>query len=179
MKNIVTAGLKVLCLVTLGVGAIAPSRSLAQAARNSTYEVPTSAMLDEALTVDLKKARLNLRKDSASLDYRLPAELDGTNAKRFYLTGTFDGSNWNLSTNDQVNSNGDPAAKATCQGNERDFNCTMQYGKNDQGVFTLDTAAADSYLQTRPDLTPADIAHIKAAQTALSHEPIGIIRVRR
>jgi hypothetical protein len=69
--------------------------------------------------------------------------------------------------------------EATCQGNERDFNCTMQYGKNDQGVFTLDTAAADSYLQTRPDLTPADIAHIKAAQTALSHEPIGIIRVRR
>jgi hypothetical protein len=113
------------------------------------------------------------------LDYKLPKELDGQNPKRFLLIGSFDGEAWNLSTNDSVNSSGDPSAIAKCNGDATAFDCVMTYGKNDSGLFPLDIQSADQYLQSRPEITPEKIAHIKQAQTALSHEPIGIIRVRR
>ena len=179
MKSVLTKRLKALGLASIALSLTIANLAFARQSRDSTYEVPQSSMLDEALIVNLKKARLNINGSSASLDYRLPAELDGTNAKRFLLTGSFDGTSWNLSTNDHANSSGDPSVKATCEGNERNFTCVMNYAKNDEDIFPLDTASADSYLQTRTDLTPAEITHIKAAQAAFSHEPIGIIRVQR
>ena len=55
----------------------------------------------------------------------------------------------------------------------------MNYAKNDEGQFPIDMDSADVYLRTRSDLTPEQIGTIKTAQLALSHEPIGIIRVNR
>ena len=144
-----------------------------------TYEVPASDLLETSLIIDLDKVKFRLNDQEASLDYKLPKELDGQNPKRFLLTGSFDGQFWNLSTNDSVNSDSHPSAVARCNGTARAFDCVMAYGKTDRGIFPLNTESAEQYLQSRTNLTPEKIAHIKQAQTALSHEPIGIIRVRR
>ncbi len=144
-----------------------------------TYEVPKGALLAEPLLVNLNRARLDVRGDVAVLDYQLPPELDGLTAKRFRLSGTQTEGQWSLSTGNADDFDASPSAVATCTGEERHFTCVMNYSKNEQGIFPLDTASAGAYLRTRGDLSPADIAKIKLAQTALSHEPIGIIRVRR
>jgi hypothetical protein len=144
-----------------------------------SYEVPKSEYLETAYVVELDRARLRFSQNSAVLDYALPMELDGTTPKRFRLQGHFDGQQWNLSTNDSANSAGEPSAKATCTGDQRQFTCVMNYAKNNEGLFPIDMDSADAYLRTRSDLTPDQIGTIKTAQLALSHEPIGIIRVNR
>ena len=145
----------------------------------ATYEVPQGARLAEALIVPVKKARLHIEGGIAQLDYKFPQELDGNDPKRLFLKGTFDeiNSEWNLTT-EGVEQN-TVAATATCVGNAKDFTCRMSYAKEADDLFHLNIEAADAYLRTRTDLTPAQITHIKDAQVALSHEPIGIIRVRR
>jgi hypothetical protein len=145
----------------------------------ATYEVPQGALLPEPLIVPIKKARLSIEGGIAELDYKFPQELDGDDPKRLFLKGTFDEikSEWNLTT-EGVGQN-TVAATATCVGDAKDFTCTMTYAKEADDLFHLNIEAADAYLRTRTDLTPAQITHIKDAQVALSHEPIGIIRVRR
>jgi hypothetical protein len=147
------------------------------------YEVPAGQHLSEPVYVSLRHARFNIKSngEEATFRYRLPRELDGTSPKSFSMNGTFQEGSWKLATKEYAGDN-TPMASADCTGDERNFACKITYGKNkegDDGIFELNTASADRYLQTRTDLSAEQVSLIKQAQVALSHEPIGIVHVHR
>ncbi|MCX6117581.1 MAG: hypothetical protein NT027_08575 [Proteobacteria bacterium] len=163
-----------------------------------TYMIPQGSQLSENLILPIDRAKLRFETDYetglevANLDYTLPKEIDGAKPKRFSPSGAqaADGS-WNLKevkkdANGDVildaNGNESVLVTAKCTGDQKDFSCEMHYTKEGEGadsIFPVNTAAAEQYLATRPDLSPVAVANIKLGQVQLMHEPIGIVRVKR
>jgi hypothetical protein len=169
-------------IVTAVFPLLLSSQIQARPAERMIYEVPKGQFLDQPVHVVLDKARFDLRGSTARFDYQLPAALDGVEGKRFRMSGSFNETTqtFELSTQDSINEKGDPSARASCTGTDKEFDCVMHYGvKDHETLFDLNIAAADAYLQTRTDLSQEQIAQIKTAQFALSHEPIGVVHVRR
>lgn len=153
-----------------------------------TYMIPkgTGEYIQENVILQLDKAKLDIRVNlqgvaTATLDYRLPQEVDGPAAKRFRPSGTMreDGSWFLTEAGQDANGNAINIVEATCTGNEDDFNCRMQYAKNADNIFALNLDAARDYLATRTDLSLEQITKIEGAQMALSHEAIGIVHAKK
>ncbi len=172
MKHSKTKVMQNLLAAILVITSLSVISTAAAARAIMTYTVPKGESMAVDAVVELVRAKFRITGNLAKLDYALPFELDGTTPHRFILTGEFQGSVWRMSS-------ADGSVRADCEGDARDFSCRMVYEQNSDGLFLLDVASANAYLETRTDLNLEQISFFQDAQRVLSHEAIGIVKSKK
>jgi hypothetical protein len=139
-------------------------------AQTASYLIPAGKLLSQDVSLPMTKAQFKVHKGEAQLVYELPKFIDGPTPQRFKLKGPAESFPAKL-TSSKVN--------ATCSEIEESISCVMEYNKNQEGLFLLDHEGAAALIDADLSLSNADVALLKQAGVALSHEALGIITLKK
>ncbi len=130
------------------------------------YKVPEGVYMDTAVDLPVRDIDWNLRIDGTySLEYDLPYELNGKNARSIELHST--------SAEAPLQLSGEQG-QALCVEAQNELSCTVTYKKNQEGIFPLDTQAGLAFMQAN-GFDAAQIQTVVRAQETLMHEAVGIL----